>query len=174
MARVMPTQAGLRRAAGLARILRRLAKTWAAPGLTRVPTSVNPGLKRTLGRVQLRPLAIQLSPTAPAFPQTIEVITHEAAHAALALAGKANATRPHGPEWRRLMALAGFPNARATRPRACMPRPPKQTNSRYQHRCPVCQTTRTAKRRVPEWRCAACVAAGLDGRLVILRTRARA
>lgn len=147
----------------------RLAKVWTSPRLRRVTVEVHPGLKRTLGRVRLHPLAIQLSPTAIASPQRIEVITHEAAHAALALAGNANTTRPHGPEWRRLMALAGFPNARVTRPRACMPRPPKQSHARYVHRDPVCQTTRTAKRPVPAWRCAACVAAGLEGRLVILR-----
>jgi predicted SprT family Zn-dependent metalloprotease len=89
------------------------------------------------------------------------------AHAAVALAGKGNSTRPHGPDWRRLMALAGYPNAKATHPRACMPRPRPRRNTRYLHRCPVCHTTRTAKSRIPQWRCAACVAADLEGRLVI-------
>jgi predicted SprT family Zn-dependent metalloprotease len=119
-----------------------------------VPVEVYPRLKSTLGRVRLAPLNIQLSPSALGLPQRIEVITHEAAHAALALAGKANSTRPHGPEWRRLMAMAGFPRARAARSRACMPRPRAQSHTRYEHRCRVCQTSRTAKRPVPAWRCA--------------------
>ena len=159
------------RAVSSGKIVSRLARAWRCSRLGRVPLEVHPRLKGTLGRVQLRPLTIQLSPAVLDSPQRTEVIAHEAPHAALALTGKTRGIRPHGPEWRRLMALAGFPKAKAARPRACMPRPPKRSRARYEHRCPVCQTTRTAKRRVPEWRCAACVAAGLPGRLTIQTLR---
>ena len=37
------------------------------------------------------------------------------------------------------------------------------------HWCPVCQSSRKARRPVKAWRCAACVAAGLDGTLEIAR-----
>ena len=165
----MPPAADTTVAQRAARVLRRLSRIWSAPTLTRVPITACPRLTQTLGRVVLRPLAIQLSPTALVSSRRIEILTHEAAHAVLALNGKARTTRPHGPEWRRLMALAGFPNARATRTGPCIRKPPRHRSQRYEHRCPVCQTTRSAKRPVPQWRCAACVEAGLEGRLVVLR-----
>jgi hypothetical protein len=101
-----------------------------------------------------------------------DVLTHEAAHAAL-VQGNAKPARPHGPEWRKLMAQAGKPGARATRwCRSYKPEPtkPRLRNSRtttYDHWCPVCQASRPARRPVRAWRCAACVAAGLEGRLEI-------
>ena len=155
-------------AAEIAVTLSRLARVWNMPKLSRLPTALHPRLKRTLGRVVLRPLAIQLNRNVLASSRRPEVIAHEAAHAALVLTGKASSTRPHGPEWQHLMALAGFPKARATSQRPCMPRPKThQPKASYDHHCPVCQTSRTAKRPVPEWRCAECVAAGLPGRLEI-------
>ena len=39
----------------------------------------------------------------------------------------------------------------------------------YVHRCPVCQLSKTARRVVRRWRCAACLDAGLSGELVITR-----
>jgi ribosomal protein L37AE/L43A len=44
----------------------------------------------------------------------------------------------------------------------------------YEHRCPVCQTSRSARRPVGRWRCAACAEAGLDGRMVIIKRKGRA
>ena len=52
------------------------------------------------------------------------------------------------------------------------PTPRTQSAIAYDHWCPVCQSSRQARRPVKAWRCAACVAAGLDGRLEITR-RAR-
>ncbi len=43
----------------------------------------------------------------------------------------------------------------------------------YEHRCPVCQTMRLARRPVGQWRCAECLDAGLEGRLVVSK-RSRA
>jgi hypothetical protein len=52
------------------------------------------------------------------------------------------------------------------------PARPKAKPPLYDHWCPVCQSSRTGRRPVKAWRCAACVAAGLDGKLEITR-RAR-
>lgn len=121
---------GPRSSPSIRRVIRRLARVWKTPKLPGVAITVNPRMSGALGRVVLRPLGIQLKAAALASPRSAEVIAHEAAHAALALAGKAGSTRPHGPEWRRLMALAGFLDARATRAKACMPKPRPQANTR--------------------------------------------
>ena len=109
-------------------------------------------------------------------------MTHEAAHAALARRDGATPQAPHGPEWRQLMALAGYPEARGAHWRCqhaggrstCPGRPakPKARPPLYDHWCPVCQSSRVGRRPVKAWRCAACVAAGLDGKLHLTR-RAR-
>ena len=53
------------------------------------------------------------------------------------------------------------------------PTPRTQSSFAYDHWCPVCQSSRQARRPVKAWRCAACVAAGLDGRLEITRRTRR-
>jgi predicted SprT family Zn-dependent metalloprotease len=176
--------------------LRRLAVLWERPGLERVQVVVHPGLRRTLGRFSLRTRQIELSPAVLPGETLIDVLTHEAAHAALA-EDATKPARPHGPEWQQLMAVAGIANASATRwcrraNRAkakvtdrTQPSPsastrstqPKTTSRRtephakpattYDHWCPVCQASRRAKKPVRAWRCTACVAAGLAGRLHI-------
>jgi len=49
------------------------------------------------------------------------------------------------------------------------PAKPKAPSPLYDHWCPVCQSSRVGRRPVKAWRCAACVAAGLDGKLEITR-----
>ena len=67
-------------AADIAVTLGRLAKVWNTPKLRQVPTALNPRLKRTLGRVVLRPFAIQLNRNVLASSsRRTEVIAHEAA-----------------------------------------------------------------------------------------------
>ncbi len=44
-----------------------------------------------------------------------------------------------------------------------------RTRPTWLHRCPVCQASRSARRAVHRWRCAACVRAGLNGLLLIER-----
>jgi predicted SprT family Zn-dependent metalloprotease len=167
-----PLPAGARRKA--ARLLRRLAALWHRPAVARVQVAVHPGLRRTLGRYARSTQQIELSPAVLSGATLLEVLTHEAAHAALATARATNPARPHGPEWRQLMAQAGQPDARATRwcrrakretttPSSDKPKAP----TTYDHWCPVCQASRPAKKPVPAWRCAACVGAGLPGRLEI-------
>lgn len=99
-----------------------------------------------------------------------EVICHEAAHI-VAFERHGRGIRPHGPEWADLVRAAGVP-ARTRIP--CEVELDAGTNGRarsqatYEHRCPVCQTVRYAKRPVRRWRCAACVEAGLSGELQIV------
>ena len=170
-------------ARSVAGILRRLGALWEAPELVDIPVALNPRLSRTLGRLVGRPRRIELGPRAFVSAKRLrEVVTHEGAHAVLAV--KAGSTpAPHGPEWRRLMAIAGYPQARGAHWRRHspagqspqqkqQPKPRTPASIAYDHWCPVCQSSRQARRPVKAWRCAACIAAGLDGRLEITkRTR---
>jgi len=166
----------------LAATLRRLATLWEAPAL--VDIALNARLSRTLGRLVSRPWRIELGPRALVSSKRLrEVVTHEGAHAALAV--KAGSTpAPHGPEWRRLMAIAGYPQATAAHWRCHspagrspqqkqQPKPKPQPSITYDHWCPVCQSSRQARRPVKAWRCAACVAADLAGTLEITRRTRR-
>lgn len=96
-----------------------------------------------------------------------EVLCHEAAHVAVfRLHGRRVA--PHGPQWRGLMAAAGF------RPRVTLPADPgaapyRPQPRRYVHECPVCGARRAAVRSMSQWRCARCRARGRRGRLRITR-----
>ena len=137
------------------------------------------GFRRSLGRVHLERRVVRLSPELAAAPTVVllEVLCHEIAHLAVRdLHG--SGCRPHGPEWMALVRAAGF-EPRRRMPWA-EPSPPSRSVAArrrpYIHRCPVCQLQRIAWRPVRQWRCAACVGAGLSGRLEIssppLRRRA--
>jgi predicted SprT family Zn-dependent metalloprotease len=159
------------------RILRRLGALWESRALGGIDVVPNSRLSKALGRLVGRPWRIELSPRALVTAKTLrEVVTHEAAHAATR--DGAERQPPHGPEWRALMARAGYPEAKGARWRcykeaAGSPRrkhQPKAKNAPatlYEHWCPVCQSSRVGRRPVKAWRCAVCVAAGLDGRLEI-------
>jgi ribosomal protein L37AE/L43A len=107
--------------------------------------------------------------------ERLSVLCHEAAHVAawrIARAHGAITPRAHGPEWEQLVRAAGYT------PRACITGPTGLTRATTRrqpavlkavHTCPVCHTRRAARRPVSRWRCAECIAAGLDGRLVITR-----
>jgi predicted SprT family Zn-dependent metalloprotease len=165
-------------------ILHQLATLWKAPELVDIPVALNPRLSRTLGRLVGRPWRIELGPRAVVSEKRLrEVVTHEGAHAALAVS-TGPTPAPHGPEWRQLMALAGYPQATGAHwhchsPAGQSPRQKQQPNPKpqptiaYDHWCPVCQANRQARRPVKAWRCAACVAAGLDGTLEITRRTRR-
>lgn len=152
----------------------RWAKRWRTPGLARrLVVEYSPRLRQSLARslpsrclVRLNPV-LQRPQNAALLP---EVLCHEAAHIAVfELHGPR--CRPHGPEWSRLVTMAGFtPTLRLVidaEPQGEVS--PSSPASSYEHRCPVCQMVRFARRPVPGWRCADCVAAGLDGRLLITR-----
>jgi hypothetical protein len=82
------------------------------------------------------------------------------------------------------MAIAGYPQATGAHWRCHsaagqspqhkqQPKPKTPPSIAYDHWCPVCQSSRQARRPVKAWRCAACVAAGLDGKLEITRRTRR-
>jgi SprT protein len=154
-------------------------ETWSRPGLEETITiELSPRLVRAIGRAMPRSRRIRLAvAVAEAPPSTVaEVLCHETAHiVAWDLFGAS--ARPHGREWAALMRAAGFeprirldPASRGLR----MPDPRTFAATRprpwlYEHRCPVCEASRTSGRVVRRWRCARCVRAGLDGELVVVR-----
>jgi len=168
----------------VSQLLRRLGALWGASAVADIPVVLNPRLSRTRGRLLGRPWRIELGPRALVSVKRLrEVVAHEGAHAALAAKGGASSHAPHGPEWLRLVALAGYPDAtgahwhchsragQSPQPKQ-QPRPRTPPSIAYDHGCPVCQSSRQAQRPVKAWRCAPCIAAGLDGRLEIMkRTR---
>jgi predicted SprT family Zn-dependent metalloprotease len=166
------------------RLLHQLATLLKAPQLVDIPVVLNPRLSRTLGRLVGRPWRIELGRRALVSPKRLrEVMTHEGAHAVVTMKSGPGHPAPHGPEWRRLMAIAGYPQAGGAHWR-CRParksrhpeRPLEPKTSPavvYDHWCPVCQSSRLGRRPVKAWRCTACVAAGLHGSLEITRRRRR-
>ena len=98
-----------------------------------------------------------------------EVLCHELAHVAVyRLHGRR--ARPHGGEWKELVSRAGYePRTKIRRTDPRLPPETKKPRPRWLHRCPVCQAQRIGFRSVPEWRCSACLRAGLSGELVITR-----
>jgi len=131
-----------------------------SPRLTRSWGRAQPAL----GRVSIHPALIR-----PRFGLLQQVLCHEAAHVAAYLLYGPD-VRPHGPEWRELVVRAGHdPALRLPGPDVAARQKSATSTPRYRHRCPVCQMIRVAKRRVPAWRCASCVAGGFEGRLIISR-----
>jgi SprT protein len=154
-------------------LIARWGAVWGVPDLEcDVSITFSSRLKRSLGRCRPSTGRITLRSDLQYgdVERLAEVLCHELAHvAAFRLHGRAAA--PHGAEWRELVERAGFtPRVRAietvlaralvSEPTAILP---------YEHRCPVCQSVRYARRPVPRWRCAECREAGLSGELVITR-----
>lgn len=99
-----------------------------------------------------------------------EVVCHELAHlATYRLHGPL--AKPHGKEWQELVRSAGFePRIRIQNVSAEKPiRKRRISTTIFEHRCPVCQIVKVSRRRVVNWRCAACLDSGLDGAMVITR-----
>ena len=146
--------------------------------MAKLKVVVRPDLRRTLGRFFPRTGLIEVAAGVLSGPGMEAVLLHEAAHAAVASL-QSDSHRPHGPDWRRLMVLAGEPHLRAARwcehrTRKTTSRPGRTPDALYDHRCPVCHINRKAKRPVRAWRCAAYVAAGLPGQFEITRCTPRA
>ena len=160
-----------------AQLLRRLAVLWRQPAVARVRVVVHPGLRRTLGRYSLRTRRIELSPAvlSPKSPDRRPDPRSRARgprHRDRDQAsppprpGMATAHGPGRPARCPSHPLVPPREARSShspKPQQPQPKPP----TTYDHWCPVCQATRPAKKPVRAWRCAACVAAGLQGRLEI-------
>ena len=152
--------------------LQKWGARWGLRGLERsVRVEWSRRLSRSLGRVHIGRRIIRLSAQLSTAPPSIlrEVLCHEVAHlAARDLHGRR--CQPHGPEWMALVRAAGFEPRRRVPWSAPTMTSTQRSSPRRQfiHRCPVCHFQRSAWRPVRQWRCAACVAAGLAGRLEIL------
>ncbi len=180
------------------RLLRDWEAAWGLEGLARqVSIDIRPSLRRSLACCEPARRVIFVSPRLLAGERRsafAEALCHELAHLAVHLRHGA-AAAPHGPEWRELVARAGFePRRRLSfEPRPCagsearmeagfephtrigparaagaapaVSRP--RARVVYEHRCPVCQTAWTARKPMSAWRCLTCVRDGGDGRLSI-------
>jgi predicted SprT family Zn-dependent metalloprotease len=161
----------------LAAYVASLEAKWSVPAIVnRVEIQFSRRLRSSLGRCILSRGIVRLNrrllKARPALLE--EVLCHELAHV-VTFERHGRHCRPHGPEWAALMRAAGFEprvRARLSHDLEVAVRAARTPRRLYEHRCPVCQAKRLARRPVPQWRCAACVAAGLEGKLVIAkRTR---
>jgi predicted SprT family Zn-dependent metalloprotease len=150
------------------KLIRIWSKKWQAPNLrNKVVCEWSSRLTRSLGRAYPSRMLVRLNRALQHRPYASifnEVLCHEVAHIAVFLLYGAKAAS-HGPEWKRLVATAGY------EPRTGLF---LQTKAKrhgiavwYEHLCPVCHATRRAKRAQPKWRCVACRRAGLEGKLSI-------
>ena len=147
----------------LSRQLRTLWRVRLA-GIAIVP---NARLRTTLARYRPATARLELSNTAARSRDLPRILVHELAHAA-AVELHGRRVRPHGKEWKALVEAAE--RAGLTTPgRGTRRKPAQPTAARYTHTCPVCQFSKTAKRRVTTWRCPDCLANGLPGIFAIER-----
>ena len=139
-------------------------------------------MHRALGRALPARRVVRIASTVARSSERalVEVLCHEIAHVAV-YERHGRAVRPHGREWAALMRSAGYEPRIRVDPRVLgievMPAPALRGAGRrriyvYEHRCSVCQRRWTARRTVWQWRCAACVDAGLEGKLEVRRYRA--
>ncbi len=152
--------------------LQRWCSAWGVAGLAddlRVITSTR--LRTSLGLCVPARRELRIASFLLAGPPELllEVVCHEAAHAAVyELHGRC--ARPHGVEWRALMKAAGYaPRARLAAAGRTGAPPIPTPRILWEHRCPVCQAHRLAGRPVREWRCSACRGIGFAGELTITR-----
>jgi predicted SprT family Zn-dependent metalloprotease len=155
-------------------LVARYTTLWSMPSLAQT-TSIqfSSRLRRSWGRTNLQRRSITLAAELEQDRSLLEVVLcHELAHlAAYELAGRSE--RPHGPTWQRLVREAGqepvvqLIDAQAAPPTSSRPTAPR----RFLHRCLVCDFSRSSRKPIPAWRCADCVAAGLDGRLSMTEER---
>jgi predicted SprT family Zn-dependent metalloprotease len=152
-------------------LVARYTTLWSMPSLAQT-TSIqfSSRLRRSWGRTNLDRRTITLAAELEQDPSLLEsVLCHELAHiAAHELVGRSE--RPHGPTWQRLVREAGQQpviRLRVTNPAQPSVRPAARV--RFLHRCLVCDFSRMAGKPMTAWRCADCVAAGLDGALTITK-----
>jgi len=175
---MMHISEGERRLKDLRVPIRSWLALWGVPGLDKTLTiEWSSRLQSSLGRAFPSRRLVRLSPLLiPAGAEVaLEAVCHELAHVAVSRLHR-SPCRPHGPEWARLVRAAGFPirirvpfdDKTATRSAGTRAVTRLRPAIRiYVHTCPVCHLRRLARRRISRWRCAACVGAGLDGRLDI-------
>ena len=155
------------------------------PGLVKVEFS--PRMKTSLGRCLPERGIVRLNNHLRSRSREFvrEVLCHELAHFVIHRRFGAH-VKPHGVEWQRLVELAGYePSARVSSLFSEFEASDQEVvgsgagaqnqrcRSKFEHRCPVCQSVRFAGTAARRWRCAECVADGLDGELVILQVADR-
>jgi len=153
-------------------VLLRCATTWGEPALPgRLTLAISRRMRRSLGRCYAQRRLVRIAHVVLELPPPLqeEIVCHEAAHV-VAFERHGRGQPSHGAGWKELMRAAGFaPRVRIqVRPGDAL----STTWSRsprilYEHRCPVCQVARMARRRVTQWRCRDCLTYGLEGLLVI-------
>lgn len=154
----------------LARTIQRWANLWRVAGLREcITVHFNTRLRTTIARWVIGSSRLEVSSRFfDARRDQRQILCHELAHAA-AVMKFGHAVRPHGPEWRHFVRVAGFQPMThlvshwAGRPTSKL----VAVLPIYEHRCVVCQAVRYASKRVTNWRCVECVGAGLDGALKI-------
>lgn len=161
----------------LGKLTRDLSRRWGIPSnALATGLRLNARLTRSIARYRGADRVIELGPGYFRLRgRRREVLCHELAHAAVGFLYDKR-VQPHGSEWRTLVELAGFRSATHLTPSNATnlrKRSGPKARKVYEHRCPVCQMTRRAKRPVGRWRCAACVATGLPGILEVKRVGSR-
>ena len=155
--------------------LRSWLALWGVPRLSESLTiEWSSRLQRSLGRAIPDRCLIRLSPIllTDRRDMMLEVVCHEVAHVVVPVL-HGGPCRPHGREWAQLVHAAGFPSRSRAPITASSRTRTRQTVAKYPgsrlyiHLCPICHIRRVARRPVPRWRCAACVDAGLEGRLTV-------
>jgi len=157
-----PDDGGSRIGAAVEALLERWSELWGVPQLTRfVRVELSQRLKRAAGRCFPDRGAITLNERfLQEHPEELGVtLCHEAAHvAAWLLHGRS--IQPHGPEWQRLMTLAGFPADRTCA--IVAPEPSRESSRRpvFVHRCPECGYTHRDHSQKIRWACPLCARRG--------------
>ena len=132
------------------------ARLWGLAGLEKsVVVSFSSRLRVSLGRTHVNKHRIHLNPILNEEGASLldEVLCHELAHIVV-YECFGRSVKPHGPEWAKLVRLAGFePRLQISIKSENTP----PTEVRFEHLCPVCQTVRYTKRSMPNLRCKYCL-----------------
>jgi len=155
-------------------MLARLGQVWNLSGLEeRVKVVYSTRLSRQLGSCNAAAHSIRLNQMLKTqLTLEAETLCHEAAHVAV-FEVFGDRCLPHGLEWKEFMRIAGF------EPKVSLPQRgtshlsvTSPSINVHEHRCTVCHSVRVSSRAISRWRCRACVAIGLEGRMLITkRTR---
>jgi predicted SprT family Zn-dependent metalloprotease len=154
------------------RWLQTWGERWGQPDIAdQVSISMSTRLRSSWGRVSTKTGRITIKAELALRPKIFKlVLCHEVAHV-VASARVGRAEGPHGETWQRLVRIAGLsPSSTMLGPIESGRGP---SSNVFLHVCMVCNFSRLARRKMTQWRCADCVAAGQDGELTItlLETR---
>ncbi len=146
-------------------VLKRWAKCWGTPDIVRqVRISYSQRLRRSLGRVRPKSGIITLHAWLATAPHSIllEVLCHELAHVA-AYNIHGSRAKPHGPEWRDLVRVAGYsPKTRLECPGLPVKTvTPRTRVPRKSCRCPECGTVYYLRRISNRDHCGVCLDRGM-------------